>query len=55
MMMNKRSDQVGDDMKARMLIVNSEPKLDFCSSTVDRLEPVIAETVINMQSTKEST
>ena len=54
MMMNIRSDQVGDDIKARMLIVNSAPKLYFCSSTVERLEPVIADTVINTQSTSES-
>ena len=54
-MMNMRSDHVGDDMNARTLIVTSAPMFDFCNKTDERLEPVIADTVINMQSTNEST
>ena len=55
MMINMRSDHVGDDMNARMLIITNAPMLDFCNKTDERLEPVIADTVIKMQSTNEST
>ncbi len=51
--MNIKSDHVGDETKARMLITMSEPKVEFCNKTVERLEPVIADTVMNMLSTSE--
>jgi hypothetical protein len=53
-MTNRRSDQVGDDINARMLIVNKAPKLEFCSKIVERLEPVMADIVMKMQSKNES-
>ncbi len=55
MITNMRSDHVGDEMNARILITIRAPMLDFCSKTVERLEPVIADTVMNMLSTTEST
>jgi bisphosphoglycerate-dependent phosphoglycerate mutase len=51
--MNNKSDHVGEDIKARTLITTSEPKLESFSKTVERLEPVIADTVIKMLSTNE--
>ena len=51
--MNIKSDHVGDDIKARTLMTISEGKLESCSKTVERLEPVIADTVMKMLSTNE--
>jgi hypothetical protein len=44
---------VGDDMKARILMIISELKVEFCNKTVERLEPVIADTVMKTLSTNE--
>ena len=55
MITNMRSDHVGDEMNARILITIRAPMLDFCSKDVERLEPVIADTVMKMLSTTEST
>ncbi len=53
MMTNIRSDHVGDEINARIFMTISAPMLEFCSKTVDRLEPVMADTVMKILSTRE--